>query len=160
MSAATSRPSAAAADSPAGRLGQLTRRRRPAQMERMWRGFVVILLFQLGGELLARAGVPVPGPVLGMAALLAWLMARRSAPRGLDDASSLLLRHLALFFVPAAAGAFYLAPRLAGEAVPIVVAVVISTLVGLVVAGFVFQWVAKRRRPDGDGGASATGERG
>ncbi|HEX4460850.1 MAG TPA: CidA/LrgA family protein [Polyangia bacterium] len=122
------------------------------------RGFIVILLFQLGGALVARAGVPVPGPVLGMAALLAWLMARRAVPRGLDDAADLLLRHLALFFVPAAVGAFVLLPRLAGQLVPIVVAIVASTFIGLLVAGFVFQWLARRWRSsggDGDVGAHA-----
>ena len=121
----------------------------------MWRGLLVILLFQLGGELVARAGVPVPGPVLGMAALLAWLMTRPSAPRGLDDAADLLLRHLMLFFVPAAVGAFCLWPRMASEALPIVVAIFVSTFVGLLVGGFVFQWLAKRRRPDGDGRVTA-----
>lgn len=124
----------------------------------MVRGFVVIVLFQLGGAALARAGVPLPGPVLGMAALLAWLMARGAVPRGLDDAADLLLRHLALFFVPAAVGAFVLLPRLAGQLVPIVVAVVASTFVGLLVAGFVFQWLARRWRRGGRGGEGTPGD--
>lgn len=110
----------------------------------MWRGLVALVIFDLAGELLAHAGVPLPGPVLGLAALLVFLMTKDSAPRGLDGAADSVLRHLPLYFVPAAVGALYLAPRLATEAVPIAVALVVSTLVGLAVAGWLFQWLAKR----------------
>lgn len=110
----------------------------------MWRGLIVLLIFDVAGELLAHAGVPLPGPVLGLAALLAWLMVKESAPRGLDGAAEVMLRHLSLFFVPAAVGALYLTPRLAGEALPIVMALVVSTLVGLAVAGWLFQRLARR----------------
>ena len=111
----------------------------------MWRGLVVLALFDAGGELLAHAGVPVPGPVLGMAALLAALMLRRKTVAGLDSAADFLLRHLALFFVPATVGAIALVPSLQGLLVPISAALVGSTVIGLVVAAFVFHLLAKER---------------
>ncbi|MEO6954018.1 MAG: CidA/LrgA family protein [Polyangia bacterium] len=110
----------------------------------MWRGLLVLALFDAGGELLARAGVPVPGPVLGMGALLAFLMLRERVS-GLDAAADFLLRHLALFFVPATVGAIALIPSLRHTLVPIGVALVASTLIGLVIAAVVFQLVAKDR---------------
>jgi holin-like protein len=116
------------------------------RLVRMWRGLVVLLIFDVAGELVVRgAGLPLPGPVLGLAALLVWLMVRKQAPRGVDDGAELMLRHLSLFFVPAAVGALYLTPRLAAEAVPILVSLVVSTLVGLVVAAWVFARLARRR---------------
>ncbi len=110
---------------------------------RMVQGALVLVLFDVGGELLAHAGVPLPGPVLGMVGLLLWLLLRGRAPAGVDAVADLLLRHLSLFFVPATVGALFLLPTMAPAAVPIVVALVVSTLLGLVVAGSVFEWVAR-----------------
>jgi holin-like protein len=111
----------------------------------VWRGVFVLLSFDVSGELLARAGgVALPGPVLGMAGLLAWLLFRGKSPDGLDPVADFLLRHLSLFFVPATVGALYLVATLAREAVAILVALSVSTLVGLVVAGWVFERVDKR----------------
>lgn len=111
----------------------------------MWRGLVLLALFDGGGELLAHAGVPLPGPVLGMAALLATLVLVRRQVAGLDDAADFLLRHLMLFFVPATVGAVALVPSLRQTLVPIGVALVGSTLLGLVVAAAVFQRLARSR---------------
>lgn len=110
----------------------------------MWRGLLVLALFDAGGELLSRGGVPLPGPVLGMAALLAFVVLRKQVA-GLDAAADFLLRHLALFFVPATVGAIALSPSLASALVPVGVALVASTLVGLVVSAVVFLLVARAR---------------
>lgn len=110
----------------------------------MWRGLFVLALFDMGGELLSRAGVPLPGPVLGMAALLSFVLLRKEV-RGLDAAADFLLRHLALFFVPATVGAIALSSSLADALLPVGVALIVSTLVGLAVGAVVFQLVARDR---------------
>jgi holin-like protein len=78
----------------------------------------LILLAQLAGEALARgAGLPVPGPVIGMALLLGFLVLRDRGPRPLvrlmpqplrdgtlESTGRGLLANLSLMFVPAGAG--------------------------------------------------------
>ena len=127
----------------------------------------LLLLFQLGGDALARvAGLPVPGPVLGFGLLFLVLLARRDRPDALGalpDAATALHSHLSLLFVPAGTGVVLYLPALAREWLPIVVAVVVSTLVGLVVTALVARALMTRvvppRRAPRDGGAlAAAGE--
>ncbi|MEW6641559.1 MAG: CidA/LrgA family protein [Pseudomonadota bacterium] len=76
--------------------------------------FSLIMLCQLGGEILVRAlGVPVPGPVVGFVALLLLLLARDQwsglargplRPGVVEGASKALLANLSLLFVPAGVG--------------------------------------------------------
>ncbi|MGQ9370506.1 CidA/LrgA family protein [Azospirillum sp. ST 5-10] len=100
----------------------------------MLRFVTLLLLCQLAGELIAlAAGLPVPGPVLGMVLLFAGLVARGRVPDGLRDVAGGLLRHLSLLFVPAGTGIIVHLDRLAAEALPIVVAVVGSTVLAIAV---------------------------
>jgi holin-like protein len=97
----------------------------------MLHGWAVLLVFQLVGEILARAaGWPIPGPVVGMALLLVAL-------RGV---SSGLLSHLSILFVPAGVGVMLHAPRLAAEWPAVVVSLVVSTAAAVAVTG----WLAAR----------------
>ena len=80
----------------------------------MIRGFFILLLFQLVGEVLARGlSLPAPGPVVGLGLLvvaMAWWRARRPyddealATSELGRAASGLLANLSLLFVPAGVG--------------------------------------------------------
>ena len=71
----------------------------------------LLLSYQLAGEVVALAlGLPVPGPVIGMAMLFATLIARGSAPPALRDTANGLLAHLSLLFVPAGVGVMVLDP--------------------------------------------------
>lgn len=71
----------------------------------MLKSITLIFLAQLAGEGLVHAlAWPVPGPVVGMLLLLAWLLWRGQAPRELEDTADGLLRHLSLLFVPAGVG--------------------------------------------------------
>lgn len=68
-------------------------------------GFTVLLLFQLIGEAVAHLlQISIPGAVLGMAFLFVTLLLKRRVSRSLDEASTGLLSHLSLLFVPAGVG--------------------------------------------------------
>src|SRR5215211_5733539 len=70
----------------------------------MLAAFTLILVCQIAGEALVRgAGLPLPGPVIGM--LLLFLLMRLPLPPELNDAADVLLKYLALLFVPAGVGA-------------------------------------------------------
>lgn len=102
-------------------------------------GVTWLLVFQSLGEALVRlAGLPFPGPVAGMALLAAALLVRGSVPEALNAASEGLARHLSLLFVPAGVGVMLHVQALAAEWLPIVVALVASTVVAIAVSAVVF----------------------
>jgi holin-like protein len=111
----------------------------------MLRGWSVLLLFQLAGEVLTRvAGWPVPGPVVGMALLLAALKARVPVGEGVSAVASGLLSHLSLLFVPAGVGVMLHAPRLAAEWPAILGGLLVSTAAAVGVTGLVGERLSGR----------------
>lgn len=102
--------------------------------------FTLLLVYQLAGEVLVQlTGLPVPGPVVGMLLLFVSLAARGSAPGWLRDSCQAMLSHLSLLFVPAGAGVLLHFHRLGAEWMPIVVALVASTVVTIAVTALVMK---------------------
>ena len=109
-------------------------------------GLTKLLLFQFLGEGLAFAlAVPIPGPVVGMLLLFAYLLARGRRETGLLEFSSGFLRHLSLLFVPASVGVMAHVDLLAREWLAICVALTASTLIAIVVTAY----VARDAKQDG-----------
>jgi holin-like protein len=103
-----------------------------------------LLLAQLLGEVAVRAlAVPVPGPVVGMAAMAA-ILAWRGIPAALRDVSGTLLRNLSLLFVPAGVGIVRQAGVLADYWLALLLAIAVSTVLTLTVTVLTFVWVARR----------------
>jgi holin-like protein len=103
-----------------------------------------LLVFQSLGEALSFVlGLPVPGPVIGMALLLIWLRLRPAAYAQLRETSIGLLRHLSLLFVPAGVGVMLHAARLADEWLPISIALVGSTALTIAVTALVIEWTRR-----------------
>ena len=107
-------------------------------------GLTWLVAFQCAGESLVWAlGVPVPGPVVGMALLLGALVARRGRDTGperpLGAAADALARHLSLLFVPAGVGVMVHMHRIGREWLPLLVALVVSTLLTLAVTALVMR---------------------
>jgi holin-like protein len=110
-----------------------------------------LLVFQLIGETLVRTlGLPMPGPVVGMAFLLMVLIVRPSMLAAIKPTSQALLQHFSLLFVPAGVGVMLHLQRLGDEALAIGVALVLSTWVGLASAALTMAWLMKRFAPDPD----------
>jgi holin-like protein len=97
-----------------------------------------LLACQLAGELIARAAhVPIPGPLIGMLLLFAWLLLRGGPSPELDRFSGNLLSWLALLFVPAATGLVVGLNQLATDWWRIALAIVGSTVAGLATTAWV-----------------------
>ena len=94
----------------------------------------LLLVCQLIGEVVARAtNVPVPGPVLGMGFLFAGLVALGRLPDSLESVSRGLLGNLSLLFVPAGVGIVRYLDLLRVQWLPIVVAILGSTILAMLV---------------------------
>jgi holin-like protein len=107
-------------------------------------GLVEILLFQGLGEIVSRFLVPlIPGPVIGLMLLIAWLQVRREVPESVDLVASALTRHLGLLFVPAAVGVVMFWPHLKSHALAVVAALVVSVVVTIAVAAIVLRVLAR-----------------
>ncbi|NIM39928.1 MAG: CidA/LrgA family protein [Hydrogenophaga sp.] len=112
-----------------------------------------LLVFQLLGEVTVLAtAAPVPGPVVGLALLLATLALRPAWLDAIKPTAQGLLQHLSLLFVPAGVGVMQHLQRLGDEALAIGVALVVSTLVGLAVSAWTMVWLM-RRQPRRNGAA-------
>lgn len=101
--------------------------------------FLVLLVFQLGGEALSKLGhIPIPGPVIGMVLLAAWYIFRKREPEPhLEDTANGLLGWLGLLFVPAGVGIVASLQLLKQAWFSVTIGLVVSTLLTLVVTALV-----------------------
>lgn len=119
----------------------------------MIRGFFLLLFFQLVGEIVARGlALPAPGPVVGLALMVAAMAAWR-AWRPYDDealassdvgrAATGLLGNLSLLFVPAGVGVVQYLGLLKAQGVALAASLIVSTLMTLLVTVGVFLLVKR-----------------
>lgn len=114
---------------------------------------LTLLSCQLAGEVTVRAlGLPLPGPVAGMALLFALLVLRSreggaAPPPALATAADTLLGNLSILFVPAAVGVIRYGGMLRAQGFVMLAAVVVSTLLALIVTALVFDRVRRLSEP-------------
>ena len=123
-------------------------------------GLIVILMCQLAGEAVARGlGVPIPGPVIGMALLFALLVLRdrftarlpeRARGDTLERTGQGLLAHLSLLFIPAGVGVVQNLGVFAQYGVALGTAIVVSSILALLTTAWVFLLVARWTAPRED----------
>ena len=117
-------------------------------------GITLLLVYQLVGEVTVRLlSLPIPGPVLGMVMLFLTLMVRGNTPEPLENASSALLSHLSLLFVPAGVGMMSHFNRIADEWLPITLALFLPTIITMVATAGIMQITSRWfTRPENAGG--------
>ena len=105
----------------------------------------LLLTCQLTGEIVHRMlGLPLPGSIIGMLLLIAWLAVKRKERTALESVSTWLTAHLSILLVPGAVGLIDQGPILRREGIGLLVAIVVSTLLTMMVTVLVFQWVVRR----------------
>lgn len=110
----------------------------------MLQTITILLLFQLAGEILSQTfGLPIPGPVVGMGLFFAALAWPRVRTEQLRRAAQNLLQHLSLLFVPAGVGVMLHVQRVSEEWLPIVVALVLSTVLAIAVSALTTRLLAR-----------------
>lgn len=110
------------------------------------RGLTWLIVFQLLGTAINHLVLSMlPGPIIGLLLLLAFLMVRGEVGKPLGDASSSLLRYLPLLLVPPAVGVMAYANDIAADFWAIAGTLVISVLVSMALAGWLMQKMLARR---------------
>jgi holin-like protein len=119
----------------------------------------LIFACQLAGEAATKAfDTPLPGPVIGMVLLFAYLAIRGRVPDDLGTVGDTLLRNLSLLFVPAGVGVMAHGALFARDAAPILASLIGSTLVTIGITGWLMQRL--NRKTSDTGGAAADGRTG
>lgn len=113
---------------------------------------LLLISCELVGEVVRAAlTLPIPGPVIGMFLLAAVLGVRKdrserpAIPPALGTTSETLIGHMGLLFVPAGVGIITEIGVLRSEWLPIVAALIGSTVLSLIVTGLVMHWTSKPR---------------
>ena len=113
-----------------------------SRLLRLAGGLALLVALNAAGSWLARtAHLPLPGSVLGMLALTALIEARVLPLHVVDRAAQLLVRHLALLYVPAAVAIVAYTSTLLQDVVTVVCASLASLVAVLVVVGVLVQRV-------------------
>ncbi|TVP57491.1 MAG: CidA/LrgA family protein [Halomonadaceae bacterium] len=111
----------------------------------MLKGLTVLLLFQLAGLALGQIpGMPVPGAILGMVLFFGYLVITDGGGESEQKVGKILLDHLPLFFIPAGVGVITLGAIIKEQALPLILALTLATLVAFVVTALLMQWLLKR----------------
>ena len=76
---------------------------------------------------MARAGIIIPGPLIGMLLLLVVLVYPSRLTSLVQPISTRLIQNLSLLFIPACVGAFFLSPSINLQLPMLLLTVVIST---------------------------------
>ncbi|MBC7624824.1 MAG: CidA/LrgA family protein [Aeromicrobium sp.] len=114
----------------------------------MIQGLAILLVFQSLGELASRLlQGAMPGPVLGLILLLAFLVVKKDIAPSIASAADGLLAHLSIFFIPAAVGVMLYASTLAQTGAAWVLAILLSTVAAISTTALVLRAMSKSPGP-------------
>lgn len=110
----------------------------------MLASIALLLVYQTIGEVLVHTlNVPIPGPVVGMLMLFITLVIKKSVSEEMRDTSQGLLQHLSLLFVPAGVGVMAHFTRISDEWLPLLVALLVSTVLTIGVTALTMSGLLK-----------------
>ncbi|MCT4656094.1 MAG: CidA/LrgA family protein [Cohaesibacter sp.] len=119
----------------------------------------VIFGCQLAGEAtVTTLGLPIPGPVVGMALLFCGLVINKGVPKDLSGVADTLLANLSLLFIPAGVGVMLHFRLIKAQMLPITVSVIGSTLLTIAITALFMNWLGKDGGKVDKSGSSAQGE--
>jgi holin-like protein len=110
------------------------------QEKRMIDGLVQIFIWQGLGELVSKFLLPnIPGPVIGLILLVAYLVFKGEVNKPLGIVADTFRQHLGLLFVPASVGVILFLPDLKTHAIAVTIALLVSVVLAIAVTGLVLR---------------------
>ncbi|AKA39754.1 CidA/LrgA family protein [Yersinia ruckeri] len=111
------------------------------------RAFVFIYLcLWAGNGLSALLPLTIPGSIIGMLILFALLSSQILPARWVKSGCHILIRYMALLFVPIGVGVMQYYDQLSKQFGPIVVSCFISTLIVMIVVGYSSHFIHRERK--------------
>lgn len=112
-------------------------------------GLVQIFIWQGLGELVSKFLLPnIPGPVIGLILLVAYLVFKGEVNQPLGMVADTFRQHLGLLFVPASVGVILFLPDLKTHAFAVATALVVSVVLAIAVTGLVLKLFSKAVRDE------------
>jgi holin-like protein len=112
-------------------------------------GLVQLLAFQGIGEIVSKFLLPlIPGPVIGLVLLIAFLKYRKTIGTELDLVATTLTQHLGLLFIPAAVGVVMFWPQLRSQAFAVAVALVASVVLCIAVTAVTLRIFSGKKKDE------------
>ena len=109
--------------------------------------FMMIMLFTFLGEVLREVlPLPVPASIYGLALMFVALLTGVLKVEKVRETGKFLIEIMPLMFIPAAAGLIDAWSSLKPVGVPIVVIMVVSTVIVMVLSGWVTQFMMRRKK--------------
>jgi holin-like protein len=109
---------------------------------------VFVLISKAGYAFVDALQLPLPGNLAGMLMLFALLTSGVIRLEWVEAGASLLVRHLAFFVIPTAVGLMAFGDLFVSHGVAIIVTLIVSTAIGICVAGLTSQVLTRWRRRD------------
>lgn len=101
-------------------------------------GFAILLGFNLLGMFVQTMfNIPIPGNVIGLILFVTALFLRIIKLEWVEASADFLVRHMMLFFAPLVVGVIIFFPLISEQWASIVVGLIVSTMLVLVVSGWV-----------------------
>lgn len=114
----------------------------------MLRGFLVLVLFYLLGEILRLVFVlPVSGGVLGMMALTFTLMLWGQVSEELASAGQALISVLVLLIMPGVVGVFFMAGQFSGQWFAVAAALLVGSFLSVLTTLLLMKFMVGREAP-------------
>ncbi|TCL07314.1 CidA/LrgA family protein [Sodalis ligni] len=111
--------------------------------------FIYLCLF-IGNFLSSLLPITIPGSILGMLILFLLLSFQLLPPTWLKPGCHLLIRYMALLFVPIGVGVMNYYQQLSSQFGPIVVSCMVSTLIVMLVVGYSSHYIHRDRPVAGE----------
>lgn len=106
----------------------------------------LVLLINFAGECISRlSGIPVPGSIIGMVILLVLLKTKVIRVEQVAELTDFLLANINFFFIPVGVGIMVSYKYLEGHYLAGISLILITTIVVMVVSGWVTEILARRR---------------
>jgi holin-like protein len=107
--------------------------------------FLLLAINQIGYLFVEWTGLPIPGNVVGMLMLFFLLWTGVIKLHWVEKASTILIKHLAFFFIPISVGLMTLGSLFLENGLILLVILMISGIVGIVTTGAISQTMINRK---------------